>query len=82
MACPDARVVVGHQRQVADRIGVVGVEAERDDQGRIGVERPDGLESLLGARPGRRRRRSPAASGRLSVAPSPSPAPRSVAYPE
>ena len=43
----DARVVVGLEREVADRVGVVGVEAERDDQRRIGVEGADGVEPLV-----------------------------------
>ena len=69
----DARVVIGLQREVADRVGVVRVEAEREDERRIGLERADRLERLLQrrevrvtVRPGRKRqveRRSLAGPG-------------------
>ena len=43
----DASVVIRPEREVADRVGVVGVEAERHDERRIGVEAADGGERLF-----------------------------------
>ena len=42
----DARVVVGLQREVADRVGVEGVEAERQHERRIGIEGGNGVEAV------------------------------------
>src|SRR5688500_20022987 len=45
-----ARVVIGPKREVADRIGVIGVEAQGEDEGRIGIEVADGVQAVRQSR--------------------------------
>ncbi len=78
---PDASVVIGRDRQVRNRVALERVEAERDDERRVGVVAPDGGQAHL-ERGEVRVAIGPGREWNVQVAALPGSNPVSEAYPE